>query len=225
VSSRHLGVTLDPDPEPLPALVLIGGAPGTGKSTIASQVAQRLGILRVISTDTVRQVLRGVIPAEDEPLLHVSSFDAGGLLVDGPAAAERTITGFWLQAEAVRSGLRSVVRRAADDRSPLVIEGVHLVPGVPLGQPGDPLMVAEVMLALEGAAQHRAHFLRREARTGDARPAQRYLDAFSAIRDLHDFLVGEAERAGTPVVEASDVDAAVRDVLAVVLDRVAQPVG
>jgi len=36
--------------------VLIGGTTGTGKSTVASEVAHRLGITRVTSTDFIREV-------------------------------------------------------------------------------------------------------------------------------------------------------------------------
>ena len=49
----------------------------------------------------------------------------------------------------------------------------------------------------------------------------RYLSAFHAIRQIHDFLVLEATRAGTPVVEATDIDAAVRSVMDLVIHRVA----
>ena len=39
----------------LPIVLLIGGATGTGKSTVATEIAYRLGITRVTSTDFVRQ--------------------------------------------------------------------------------------------------------------------------------------------------------------------------
>src|SRR2546429_8260001 len=42
----------------LPLIILIGGATGVGKSTIATQLAARLGITRIFSTDAVRQVMR-----------------------------------------------------------------------------------------------------------------------------------------------------------------------
>jgi 2-phosphoglycerate kinase len=41
----------------MPLIVLIGGATGTGKSTVATEVAYRLGITRVTSTDFVRQTM------------------------------------------------------------------------------------------------------------------------------------------------------------------------
>ena len=42
----------------LPLVVLLGGATGVGKSTIATMLASRLGITRVIPTDAIREVLR-----------------------------------------------------------------------------------------------------------------------------------------------------------------------
>ena len=41
-----------------PLVVLIGGTTGVGKSTIATMLAARLGVNRVIATDVIRQVLR-----------------------------------------------------------------------------------------------------------------------------------------------------------------------
>ena len=42
----------------VPIVLLVGGATGTGKSTIATEAAHRLGITRVTSTDFIRQTLR-----------------------------------------------------------------------------------------------------------------------------------------------------------------------
>ena len=42
----------------LPIIVLVGGATGTGKSTVATEAAYRLGITRVTSTDFIRQTIR-----------------------------------------------------------------------------------------------------------------------------------------------------------------------
>ena len=53
---------------PRPIVVLIGGATGVGKSTVATKLAARLGITRVIPTDTVREVMR--THAMQAPELH-----------------------------------------------------------------------------------------------------------------------------------------------------------
>src|SRR6266542_3446155 len=44
----------------LPLVILIGGATGVGKSTIATQLAARLGIVRVVATDAFREQTEAV---------------------------------------------------------------------------------------------------------------------------------------------------------------------
>ena len=61
----------------LPLVLLVGGATGTGKSTVATEVAYRLGITRVTSTDFVRQTMRAFFSHEFMPAIHYSSFEAG----------------------------------------------------------------------------------------------------------------------------------------------------
>jgi 2-phosphoglycerate kinase len=59
-----------------PLLLLIGGATGTGKSTIATEAAHRLGITRVTSTDFIRQTMRTFFSKDFMPSVHYSSFEA-----------------------------------------------------------------------------------------------------------------------------------------------------
>ena len=60
----------------VPLIILVGGGTGVGKSTIATQLAARLGIVRIISTDAIREVMKGVMSTEIIPTLHTSSFNA-----------------------------------------------------------------------------------------------------------------------------------------------------
>ena len=62
----------------LPLVLLVGGATGTGKSTVATEVAHRLGITRVTSTDFIRQTIRAFFSETRMPSVHYSSFEAGG---------------------------------------------------------------------------------------------------------------------------------------------------
>ena len=58
----------------VPIIVLIGGSTGTGKSTVAAEVAHRLGITRVASTDFIRQTMRAFFSRgvhADDPLLEL----------------------------------------------------------------------------------------------------------------------------------------------------------
>ena len=99
-----------------PLVVLLGGTTGVGKSTIASMLAGRLGVNRVIATDVIRQVLRAYFTQEAMPTVHYSAFEAGG------------IAGYRDQAERVGTGITAIVDRAANEAKPVVVEGVHVVP-------------------------------------------------------------------------------------------------
>jgi len=53
----------------VPLVVLIGGATGVGKSTIATQLAVRMGIVRVSGSDAVREVSRAMLTSQLMPTL------------------------------------------------------------------------------------------------------------------------------------------------------------
>jgi 2-phosphoglycerate kinase len=207
-----------------PLIVLIGGAPGSGKSTVATEVAHRLGITRIVSTDVVRQVMRGVIAREVLPQIHTSSFAAGDTipvpLLGDVDSEQRMLVGFAQQSETVRVGVGGVVDRALQERFPLVIEGVHLVPGAPLVPDGADATVVELCLVVADSGHHRSHFHLRSDHTGDSRPAARYVRSFEAIRSIQAYLTEQADEHGVPVVETEDLDTAVRSVLDLVLERV-----
>ena len=77
----------------IPIIVLIGGSTGTGKSTVAAEVAHRLGITRVASTDFIRQTMRAFFSKEFMPSIHFSSFEAAGAVADSETG-DPTLLGF-----------------------------------------------------------------------------------------------------------------------------------
>ena len=58
-------------------IVLLAGTSGTGKSTLASLLGTRLGISTVLSTDSVRHVMRNFLKEENNPTLFCSTYEAG----------------------------------------------------------------------------------------------------------------------------------------------------
>lgn len=201
-----------------PLFVLVGGATGTGKSTVATQLAHRLGITRVIGTDSIRQVLRAFFSHEFMPAVHYSSFDAEDA-VRMDTSNDRAVAGFLRQTESVAVALNAIAARSVEERTPMVLEGVHLVPGVLRPEIAEGAVVAQLMVAVEEEELHKSHFhLRGFAR---ARPQQRYLDSFDRIRKLQDHLVERANEAGMPIVEGSNFDEVLKRAMGIVLDSVA----
>ena len=199
----------------LPLIVLIGGSTGTGKSTIAAEVAHRLGITRVTSTDFIRQTMRAFFSEEFMPTIHRSSFAAGEAVV-GEVKGDRTVVGFVEQSRHVSVGIDAAIRRALTEGWSIVLEGVHLVPGLVPAKVENALVV-QVVVAIPDEETHRMHFHVRDAATGGIRAMDKYLDHLDAIRIVQTHLVERAIREGVPVVENANVDRTIDEVVELVL--------
>jgi 2-phosphoglycerate kinase len=201
----------------LPIMIFIGGATGTGKSTVATELAYRFGITRVTSTDFVRQTMRAFFSRAFMPSIHQSSFEAGDVYPDADDPFE---FGFREQARNVLVGVRASSERALEEGWSLVLEGVHLVPGmVELPRPELAVSVF-VVLSIENEEEHVRHFRFRDE--DSERPESRYLERFEDIRRLQELIVARAHRAGVPVIENEDADRAARTVADLVLDAAEQ---
>jgi 2-phosphoglycerate kinase len=204
----------------LPLIVLIGGATGTGKSTVAAEVAHRLGITRLTSTDFIRQTMRAFFSKEFMPAIHTSSFEAG-TVVEPDVTGDPTVVGFLEQSRQVCVGVDAALRRALTEGWSLVLEGVHLVPGlVPAELEG--AVVVQVVMKLADEDIHRMHFHVRDSATGGTRAMAKYLDRLDDIRRIQSVLVSRALREGVPVVENANVDRSIDEVVSLVLDAAEQ---
>lgn len=205
--------------EDRPVVVLIGGATGVGKSTIAAQVADRLGIVRIISTDAVREVMRAFFSESLMPAVHHSSYEAGsGVRIPLGSGFDPHVVGFMEQVDVVNVGILAILDRAIEERLSLVVEGVHIVPGM-LASTGARERMAEVLLlsmvvAVSDAKLHRSHFMVREQETSGRRAIARYLKGFDEIRRIQQFILERAEAEGTLVVDNVNID----DTVGIVVD-------
>jgi 2-phosphoglycerate kinase len=190
----------------IPLIVLIGGATGVGKSTIATQLATRLGITRVVSTDAVREVLRSALTAEMFPTLYASSFEADKAVRQPiPHSGDRLIIGFREQAAAVAVGTRALITRAIEEGTDLILEGAHLVPGFLEGVESERAVIVPLLVMVEDESLHRSHFYRR-TRDSLNRPTARYVNNFKKIRSLQKYMVTSALMRGVPVISHYDLD-------------------
>lgn len=202
----------------LPVVVLIGGATGTGKSTVATELAYRLGITRVTSTDFVRQTMRAFFSRKFMPSIHFSSFEAAGALRRPDEAGDPAIAGFLEQSRNVLVGVRASLDRALEEGWSMVLEGVHLVPGlVELPRKAQDAVVAQCVLSIDDAERHASHFYVRDASTEGVRPVRKYLERYDEIRRIQEAIVARAQRYDVPVLETANVDDAVTAVLELVL--------
>lgn len=202
-----------------PLVILIGGATGVGKSTIATQLAARLGITRVIPTDAIREVMRAMLSDELLPALHASSFDTDRFVLKPvPRNADPVVIGYCEQAAAVAVGIKALVRRAVMEGTDLVLEGAHIAPGFVDLDEFERAVVVSFLVTVEDEDLHRSHFLRRshEAR---GRPMDRYLQYFDHIRTIQRYVTSLARDHGMPIIPSSSLDATLSQVIELVLSR------
>src|SRR5439155_9570675 len=200
----------------LPVIILVGGATGTGKSTVATEVAHRLGITRVTSTDFVRQTMRAFFSREFMPSIHYSSFEAGhGLPEEEQETGDPTLLGFLEQTRNVLVGVNASIERALEEGWSMVLEGIHLVPGMLPRIEG--ALVIECILHITDTENHRSHFLIRDIVSDERRAGSKYLDHLAEIRRIQTYIAERARKTGVAIVENADVEPATGEVMELVV--------
>lgn len=203
-----------------PLLLLICGAVGSGKSSITTEIAHRLDIVRTQSTDMLREVMRTMIPKKLLPVLHSSSFDAWNTIPvqDKKNRSKELLIadGYRSQAELLSVACEAVLHRAIRENSPIILEGVHAYPELVKRLPSkSDAIVVHVTLAVMRKQELRGR-LRGRGVDEPLRQARRYLNKFDSIWRLQSFLVAEAERNDTPVIPNDDKEAAIYQIIGVV---------
>ena len=203
-----------------PIAIVLGGAAGTGKSTLATRLAVRLNIPRVVTTDAIRDVLRTVVPANVLPELHQSTFE-----VIVPDAAD-PFSGFLRQCSAVGAAAVAVADRLADEHRSLIIEGVHALPGATtrdlLAHPAHPIVIER--LIVQTAGDRHADLLRRRVTSEPQRKGDRHLAGFDRIRMIQERLRTEALNLGVPIIDGGDAGDLTQDIVDEIVRRLDDPV-
>ncbi|HEX9311734.1 MAG TPA: 2-phosphoglycerate kinase [Actinomycetota bacterium] len=209
----------------VPLVVLIGGATGVGKSTMATQLAARLGIVRVVATDAVREVMRAMLTSKLMPTLYTSSFNADSALREPPPRpADKVIVGFREQTAAVAVGVQALIKRAVVEGTSAVIEGAHVVPGFfDLDPYEGKVLAVPVVVTVEDEDLHRSHFVARST-DSSARPMDRYVTGFANIRRVQKYIKSQALTHGIPIIPNYSLDQALSNLIDLVVERATETV-
>lgn len=201
-----------------PLIILIGGTTGVGKSTLAVELAHRLGITRVSSTDSIREVMRGIFNDDLMPALYQSAFDAWrGLRVPIPSGSHPAIVGFNEQTSIVLSGVKSIITRAAHEGYSMVIEGVHLAPGFLDLSEFERARFVYFIVGVKGQEEHLSHFHMRDMQTKGSRASQRYELGFDTIRELGVYIENLAQEHEVPILYSHALDQTVEEALNLIM--------
>jgi len=209
-----------------PLILLIGGATGAGKSTVATRLAYLLDIVRTQSTDMMREIIRCYLASHVAPTLGFSSFDAwkGLPRFDGvspaPGDGGPVVSGFLAQFGNVKVALEATIARAIKERHDLIVDGVHVLPSwLDLAPTAAKAVVIPLVLAVTTKSRLDEHLLRRSKETPD-RDTERQRRTLDAIWQLQSFMVDQAEQNGIPVIANWTVDDTVWTIMDLVMAEV-----
>lgn len=197
-----------------PYVILIGSASGIGKSTVAAELAKTLNIKHLVETDFIREVVRGIIGKEYAPALHSSSYNAYKYLrnQENYKSYEELINaGFEEHASFVLPAVERVIDRAIKDHDDIILEGVHLVPGlIDLEQFEDMASVYFFILSSD-EEDHKNRFVKRAM---EIRRGGKQLDYFKENRIIHDHLIEQAKKHDVKIIKTTNIDKTVKKMMA-----------
>lgn len=196
-----------------PVVLLLAGTSGVGKTSLSLEVARRLGIAGVQSTDSIRQIMRLLISADLVPAIHASSYDAYLRLPATAAGRPTVIDGFRAQAAAVAIGVRASIERTIAESANLVMDGVSIVPDLlDLDAYKADAEVIVLLITARDEESLRGRFHSRASGQG-RRAADRYVENIEGILEIQRHLIGVAERLGVPVIDNLSFDQTVRQII------------
>lgn len=199
-----------------PYVILIGSASGIGKSTIAAELAKTLNIKHLIESDFIRAVVRGIIGKEFAPALHSSSYDAYKNLRNRnryDSYDELVSAGFDEHASYVIPALEKIIQRAITDYDDIIIEGVHLVPGlINIDQFKDYANIYFFILSSDEEA-HKERFVKRAIQI---HRGGKQLDFFKENRIIHDHLLAQAQVNNVNVINSESIEKTLDKILSVI---------
>lgn len=205
-----------------PIVILIGGSTGVGKSTIATILANRLNINRIASTDAIREVMRASVSEKLIRPLRGSSYNAYKNLTLPPSGVEPVVLGFREQVLAVSVGVEAIIERNILEKSHIVIEGAHIVPGYlnNIDEYSSKAIIQQIVITVPDKEVHKEHFTKRTVETQGSRPMERYIKHLDKILIIQDYIEKLAKDENVRIIENYNLDNVVNEILELIFQRV-----
>lgn len=199
-----------------PYVILIGSASGIGKSTISAELAKALNIKHLIESDFIRAVVRGIIGKEYAPALHSSSYDAYKHIRNKSrydSYDELVSAGFDDHASYVIPALEKIIQRAITNYDDIIIEGVHLVPGlINIEQFRDEANIYFFIL-ISDEESHKERFVKRAIQI---HRGGKQLDFFKENRIIHDHLLTQAQNNNVTIIDTESIESSLEGILSII---------
>ena len=202
-----------------PLIILIGGASGVGTSSMAFELANRLGLKNIISTDMIREVMRKIISKDLNPVIHRSSFDAYESIRTPAIRVDTVIEGFISHVDVVNVGIEAIIERSLKEGISIIIEGVHVVPGFISPELIEKGRIVMFTLIVEDEEMHKQRFYTRCRQPWVKRSLKHYMDNFRTIRKTQEFLISQANINNAYVINNIDIRNTIDSMVDVIIEQ------
>jgi len=105
-----------------PIIVLIGGAAGTGKTSLANSLCAELDIAHRLGSGFIREIAKSFVSFEENRFLYNYSFR--------PHINVTPFENLYKQSEVIKDAMERCMKRALDEGTSVVIEGTAVIPGL-----------------------------------------------------------------------------------------------
>ncbi len=191
-----------------PLIIMLTGSDGVGKSRVGIELAKKLNITAQIGTDVVREIMRSCVSKDLCEFLHNSAI----LISDNapPSCENRHIYGFEKQAQLVRPGVEAAVHRAMVEKRDMLLDGVHLLPGL-FELDWYKVRFHHFVIVVNDSKQHRNQILGQGAQRSGYK-----LENLKRGREFQRYLIERAERYHCPVIDNICLEKAVDEIIGII---------
>jgi 2-phosphoglycerate kinase len=203
-------------------MIVVGGTSGSGKSTIASELLSRLGLVKkvqLLSSDELRDEMRPSYPPSH--LIWRSTYNVTDTMFSGSVESkEKVLDGFKAQTGLVKDEMLKRLPEPLVDS--LVVEGVHMTPDfVKQLCERYPLQVVPLFLRVPDPSEHRHRFETRGPKKVPIHPpldatvapmpsaTSKYLHYFCNIACISEYIMSQSIKMGYPNIDNTNKDTSI----------------
>lgn len=202
-----------------PLIILIGGSSGVGTSSMAFELANRLRLKNIISTDMIREVMRKIVSKDLSPVIHKSSYDAYESIRTPSLKMDKIVEGFITHADVVNVGIEAIIERSIKEGISIIIEGVHVVPGFISKDLMENNNIIMFTLMIDDEELHKQRFYLRCSQPWVKRSLENYMDNFESIRKTQDFFVEQAKIYDSHIINNIEINETINQMVSAILEK------
>ncbi len=183
-----------------PRIIVIGGVPGVGKTSLSGSLGRELGINIVMSGDYLREFLRAYDPEIEEEIMRYSVYDSWKPF--GGMNRENVVSGFVAQGKIIWRGIDAIIERGEQNGEDMIIETLYFLPEFLNLKKRQHLK--SLYLYISDMKIHSDRLNERESFTHSRAPGSRLVEHLEEYRYIMEYSLEKSKSSGLPSIDNLD---------------------